>query len=384
MYGLYLHIPFCVRKCLYCDFYSLPSVQGPIPRRLATYHLADQSSFLSALDIELSLLPPGFRPATLFLGGGTPTELSDRDFARLFEILHHRVDLSALIEATCESNPGTLTPEKANILKQAGITRVSLGIQSFQPSALEFLGRIHTRDEAIAGYHLLRRTGFDNINLDLIYGIPAMTLDHLRADLQTLIELAPDHAACYCLIFEDGTPLAELRRKGYVKEVDDDTELEQYNLIRERLAHAGYQHYELSNFSRPGRQCQHNLLYWGDGEYIGCGPSAHSHWNGKRWGNLRSLDRYIDHLHTGTSIREQEEALDPAAKARETLVFALRRIEGIDPHGFHHQTGFALHDLCGPTLEWMQQEGLVDYQPHRLRLTERGLFLSDGIFAELV
>jgi oxygen-independent coproporphyrinogen-3 oxidase len=381
--GLYIHVPFCVRKCLYCDFYSLPTGHGALAKRLNT-DAHDASLFLDALEAELKQLPADFRPATIFVGGGTPTELSTTDFTRLLSLIRGSVDISRIVEWSCESNPGTLTADKAKMMRDAGINRVSLGVQSFDPKALEFLGRIHSSEEAVAGYHLLREHGFDNVNLDLMYGVPGVSIETVESDVRKLIELSPDHAACYCLIFEDGTPLTELRNKGFVKEVDDDRELEQYARVRDLLGAAGYGHYEISNFARPGRECRHNLLYWGPGEYLGCGPSAHSHWQGKRFGNIRNLDQYCERMLKGESARAFEEHLDPAARAREALVMGLRRLEGISRDRFREETAFDYRDLCGDSLTWLCEEGLLEESDNRLRLTTRGLFVSDGIFAELV
>lgn len=383
MSGLYVHIPFCVRKCIYCDFYSLPTAQGPLAKRLVQGE-TDQPDFLAALAVELRQLPRPFRPATVFMGGGTPTELSAGDLARLLELLHRHVDLSGVVEWTCESNPGTLTREKARLLLDAGVNRMSLGVQSFDPKTLEFLGRIHSADEAAEGYQLLRELGVPGINLDLIYGVPGSGLDVVQRDVERLIELGPDHTACYCLIFEDGTPLADLRARGFVKEVDDDTERTQYEWVRNRLRAAGYRHYEISNFARPGQECRHNLLYWGAGEYLGVGPSAHSHWRGERYGNVRDLAAYCRKLLGGQSARSFSERLDPEAKARETLVMALRRLDGITWEQFHSDTGFDLRALCGETLDWLSRQGLLEVSPTGVRLTDEGLFVSDGIFAELV
>jgi len=384
MSGLYVHIPFCVRKCLYCDFYSLPTGKGALPGRLAQPDAHDASLFLDALAREFKQLPDHFVPDTIFIGGGTPTELSDRDFQWLLDLVASTVDLSRVTEWSCESNPGTLTAAKARMMREAGVNRVSLGVQSFNSAALEFLGRIHSAEEAEAGYHLLRDHGFTNINLDLMYGVPGVPIETVESDVRKLIELSPDHAACYCLIFEDGTPLTELRNKGFVKEVDDDRELDQYTRVRDLLGAAGYRHYEISNFSRPGRECRHNLLYWGPGEYIGCGPSAHSHWQGKRFGNIRNLDQYCDHMLKGESTRAFEEQLDPAARAREALVMGLRRLEGISRDQFRADTAFDYRELCGDSLSWLCEEGLLEEKDNRLRLTARGLFVSDGVFAELV
>lgn len=382
-HGLYVHIPFCVRKCIYCDFYSLPTAQGPLAKRLANGE-PDQPDFMAALEIELRQLPTPFQPTTVFMGGGTPTELSTPDLKRLLELLHQHVDLAKVTEWTCESNPGTLTREKALLLKSAGVNRMSLGVQSFEPMTLEFLGRIHSAEEAAAGYRLLRDIGMPSINLDLMYGVPGSGLDVVQRDVEHLIELAPDHAACYCLIFEDGTPLADLRHRGFVKEVDDETERTQYEWVRNRLREAGYLHYEISNFARPGHACRHNQLYWGAGEYLGVGPSAHSHWQGERFGNVRDLAAYHRKLLGGQSARSFHEHLDPEPKARETLVMALRQLNGITWEQFQQDTGFDLRKLCGDTLDWLAAQGLLELTPERIRLSEAGLFVSDGVFAELV
>lgn len=384
MAGLYLHIPFCVRKCLYCDFYSLPTGHGKLPQRLDEATRTDNDPFLAALAREMDSLPEGFAPETVFLGGGTPTELSDRDFAALFALLHRRVDLGRVTEWSCESNPGTLTREKVRIMMDAGVNRVSLGVQSFDPKTLEFLGRIHSADEAAEGFALLRACGMRNINLDLMYGVPGQSRDAVAGSLRRLVELGPEHAACYCLIFEDGTPLTDLKQRGFVKEVEDDEELEQYQLVRDAFGAAGYAHYEISNFAKPGFECRHNLLYWSGGEYIGLGPSAHSHWRGVRWGNLRDLAQYCRRLEEGGSVRAFEERLDPEAKARETLVMSLRRLGGVGREEFRAATGFDYAELCRDALPWLCREGLLCDADGRLRLTPRGLFVSDGVFAELV
>ena len=383
MSGLYLHIPFCARKCIYCDFYSLPTGQGPWTRQQAQAE-PDQPDFLAALEIELQQLPRPFRPATVFIGGGTPTELSAGDLSRLLALLHKHIDLSGVTEWTCEANPGTLSREKALALKSAGVNRMSLGVQSFDAKTLGFLGRIHRAEEAVAGYRLLRDIGMPSINIDLIYGVPGSALDVVQRDIERLIHLGPDHAACYCLTFEEGTPLASRRARGLVQEVDDETERTQYEWIRKRLQDAGYRHYEISNFARPGHACRHNQLYWGSGTYLGVGPSAHSHWQGERYANVRDLAVYCANLRRGESVRSFRERLEPEAKARETLVMALRQLDGITFTRFQEDTGFDLKWLCGKALAGLADQGLLEVTDERVRLTEAGLYVSDGIFAELV
>jgi oxygen-independent coproporphyrinogen-3 oxidase len=376
MVGLYLHVPFCVRKCGYCDFYSLPQPEG----RAAP----DAARYLAALEREMDALPAGFAPETIFFGGGTPTELAAEDLARLLASVARRVDLAGVLEWTCESNPGTLTSEKARLLRDAGVNRVSLGVQSFDERNLAFLGRIHSADEAAAGVRTLREAGFANVNLDLIFGIPGSPREALARDIARLADLGPEHASCYCLIFEEGTPLFGKRALGLVREVDEEEELAQYELAREAFARAGFRQYEISNWARPGRECRHNLLYWGGGEYVGLGPSAHSHWGGARWGNVRSLALYCDALLEGRSPREFEERLEPEAKAREALVMGLRRTAGVERARFREESGFEIEALSGPAIARLAALGLLEASAERVRLTERGLFVSDAVFAELV
>lgn len=376
MASLYLHVPFCVRKCGYCDFYSLPQ-----PTNRAA---PDAARYLAALERELASLTPGLAPETIFFGGGTPTELATEDLGRLFALVARAVDLRRVVEWTCESNPGTLTREKALLLREAGVDRVSMGVQSFDPRNLNFLGRIHSAEEAIAGFRLLRECGFTNVNLDLIFGIPGSSAATLARDIAVLADLGPEHASCYCLIFEEGTPLAKKKELGLVREVGEEEELQQYALAREAFAGAGYRQYEISNYAREGRECRHNLLYWGGGEYVGLGPSAHSHRGGARWGNVRSLEAYCEALLAGRSPREFEERLEPEAKARETLVMALRRTAGVDAARFREETGFELEALCGETLARLVALGMILRTDGSVRLSEKGLFVSDAVFAELV
>ena len=376
MAGLYIHIPFCVCKCRYCAFYSVPVAAGG-DRGL-------RARFMQALDAELETLPKGFAPQTIFIGGGTPTALSVPELQQLFDLLRRRVDVSEVTEWSSESNPGTLDRDKAKLLREAGVNRVSLGVQSFDPSNLAFLGRIHSSRDAKDAYQLLRDAGFENINLDLMYGIPGSSREILGRDLALIENLDPEHVACYCLMFEKGTELARLRNAGSLEEVEDDEELEQYTLIRETLGRAGYRHYEISNFAKPGRACRHNLLYWSGGEYIGCGPAAHSHWQGLRYGNVSNAETYCEALLAGKSPRESEERLEPEAKARETLIMGLRRLDGVSRSAFRDLTGFDYRDLRGGAIDEQCRLGLLEERDGFLRLTEKSLFISDSVFRELV
>ena len=368
MAGLYIHVPFCARKCGYCDFYSVPLAGG-----------RPAEEYLGALERECEGLPEGFAPETVFLGGGTPTVLSAAELDHLFELIARRVNLSRVTEWTCEANPGTLDAEKIRALRRAGVNRVSLGVQSFDDRVLAFLGRIHTGRQASESFRLLRGEGFDNVSLDLIFAVPGAPAGALERDLDQAIALNPEHLSVYGLTFEDGTPLARRRDAGEVRELDEEEQLRQFRVVRDTLKGAGFHHYEISSYARPGRECRHNLLYWGPGEFLGLGPAAHSHWAGRRWANARRLEEWA-----AGAPREFEEALDPEARAREALVFGLRRLDGVEREKFCQETGFDYHALRGGEIAWLVQLGMLEETDNRLRLTEKGLVVSNAVFAELV
>ena len=263
-----------------------------------------------------------------------------------------------------EVNPGTIDEAKLSLLKESGVNRLSIGVQSFNFQCLETLGRIHSAEEAEAAFRLARAAGFENISIDLMFGVPGQTIEMLNADLDRALVLGPEHIAIYNLMYEEGTPMADLSDR-----LDEEVEREMYDLIRNRLTGAGFDHYEISNFAKPGFECQHNLLYWTGGEYIGCGPSAHSHWRGTRWANVAGMDAW--------SEREFEETLDSEAKKRETLVMGLRCLKGVkvSPDLFERQRS------CFQRLE---KEGLLVIEGHHVRLSDEALFVSDAVFAELV
>lgn len=370
--GLYIHVPFCIRKCAYCDFCSQPVGADP----------AAVTRWRRALERELDLLPAGFRPATLHIGGGTPTALGADELARLFAALDKRNLLRSAGERTVEANPGTLTPDRIVGLRDAGVNRISLGVQSFDSPTLAFLGRIHSGAEAEDAFRRLRKAGFDNLGLDLMYAIPGS--DAFARDLDRALALGPDHLSAYALTVEDGTPLATRRDEGAIGEVDDETALAQYELLRTRLGTAGYEHYEISNFARPGRASCHNLLYWSGGEYLGCGPSAHSHLAGTRWGNAEDPEAWAAALEGGRSPADFVETLPPDRRARETLVFGLRRTAGVDRREFLRLTGFDYEALCGIELAALASQGMIERTPDRVRLAASALFVSDTVFAALV
>jgi len=353
MSGLYIHIPFCERKCSYCAFYSFPKPWG----------IAD--AFLEALEKELQNLPPDFDPETVFIGGGTPTAL---DIQMLEKFLPMLAGFSPQ-EFSCEANPVTVDRAKLDRLKKCGINRLSIGVQSFDARCLKTLGRIHSAEEAESAFRLARAAGFKNIGLDLMFGVPGQTMEMLATDLDRALALGPEHISIYNLMYEEGTPLAVRNEER----LDENLEREMYDRIRARLKGAGFIHYEISNFARLGFECRHNLLYWSGGEYIGVGPAAHSHRQGTRWANVADLDDYC----ANGPRREFEETLDPDAKDRETLVMGLRLLEGIE-------VSPGLLKKMEEPFRALEKSGLLVVDGCRIRLSEEALFVSDAVFSELV
>jgi oxygen-independent coproporphyrinogen-3 oxidase len=384
MPGLYVHIPFCVRKCLYCGFYVVPHGTGPLSQRLRELESTDNRRFIDALEREICGLPAAFKPKTLYLGGGTPTELSTPDFTRLLEALHRHLDLSDLREFTCEANPGTLTADKIACFKRFGITRVSLGVQSFQPEVLSFLTRIHSPEESIAAFHQLREAEIPTISLDLMFALPGTTLETVQQDIAQLIELKPDHTTCYALDIEPTSGLITMMRDGHIEPLDDDIAFAQYQELRTQLTRAGFQQYEIFAFARPGFECLHNHNYWAAGSYLGIGPSAHSHWEGQRYQNIPDLPRYLKAIEGDEGVHDEPEVLKPEEKARETLIIGLRRRAGVDRTAFEQQTGFDYRALYDNEIDALIDRELLEESAGILRLREEALFISDSVFRELV
>ena len=377
MSGLYLHLPFCARKCAYCAFYSLPLAGFPSLGKTV-------ARFFQALEKELAALPPDFAPDTIYIGGGTPTALDAAQLGELLALVRRRIRCGAVREWTVEANPGTLDADKAAVLLRGGVNRISLGVQSLDDDALRRIGRIHSAAEARAGFDLLRAAGFDNVSVDLMYALPGETTAQVLADVRGLLAWEPEHISTYALAIEPGTPLAEQQTRGLVAEVPDEEQAEQYYEIRRELLAAGFEHYEISNFARPGRACRHNLNYWRGGDYHACGPAAHAHSAGCRSSNVEALEEYCRRLEQGAAPLDFSETLAPEAKARETLIIWLRLLDGVDLAAFRLQTGFDALALGGVALEQLVVQGLLVVADGRLRLTEQALFVSNRVFAELV
>ena len=372
--GLYLHVPFCTTKCGYCDFYSVPwagRATGEIVERL----LAELAGRLAETPLTV---------ATIFLGGGTPTVLPAEELARLLEPLARVARSRACREFTVEANPATLDDEKADLLASAGVDRLSLGAQSFHASELALLERVHAPEDIAPALWVARRAGIDRINLDLIFGIPGQTLASWTASLDRAMELEPGHLALYGLTYEPGTELTRRRDLGQITPCDEELEADMYLAAIDRVAAAGYEQYEISNFARPHQRCRHNLVYWNHEPYIGVGPSAAGYLDGVRYRNVPDIERYVDMIDAqGTAVVETEQ-LEGLRLAGEMAMLQLRLVEGIDAARFRRRTGLDPHQVFAAAIARYQSQGLLTGTDTHIALTRRGRLLADTVITEFM
>jgi oxygen-independent coproporphyrinogen-3 oxidase len=367
-------VPFCAHKCGYCDFASLAGVD----------HLADR--YLTALECEMAMSLGG-EPRevdTIFVGGGTPTRLDATQLAVLLAMIRRWFPMADGGEWTVEANPGTLDVDKAEVLADGGVNRVSLGAQSFHTALLKVLEREHAPDEVARALDLVRPR-FPRWSFDMIFGVPGADLAMWEADLATALALDPAHLSCYGLVYEKGTALWKEWQAGQVKAVDEEVERAMYAHTMDRLAGAGLLQYEISNFAVPGQESRHNLVYWANEAYFGVGVGAARYLDGVRSVNTRDLPGYLRRIEAGEPATGPSERLAPEARARETAVLMLRRtILGIDRGDFARRTGFDLDRLAGPALARHTAGGLLDDDGCRVRFTRDGLFLADTVLCDLL
>lgn len=370
--GLYVHVPWCAAKCRYCDFYSLP-----LDIDLAR-------AFGRALRQEWDLRQDELAeaPRSLFVGGGTPTALPADVLESVLALLAPRA--GADTEFTVEANPGTIDAETADRLARFGVTRVSLGAQSFRAEELCALGRRHTPQQTRQSVEHLRSAGIENLSLDLMYGIPGQDAPSWRDTLGEALALQPRHLSCYALSFEPGTPLEADRRAGRVRPMDDAEQERCYRLAIEAAAGAGLTHYELSNFALPGRECRHNLLYWRNRPYVGLGPGATSYDGGTRRTTRPDLPGYLACLAEGTRAPVDQECLTGRARMAETLMLGLRLIEGVSRKEFAARFGCDPADVFPRTIRRYLSQGALQLTSGHLRTAPTALFVSDSILADLL
>lgn len=378
----YIHVPFCAHHCGYCDF----AVAVGQDHRIELY--------LDALAIELSSLGEPRPVETLFIGGGTPTHLNLRQLRRLLETIACWLPLHGPNpEYSIESTPESLDVEKAALLAEFGVNRVSIGVQSFQPALLEALDRRHSADQIPAAVDAVRRF-IPALSLDLIFAAPGSTLETWSADLEAALAFLPQHLSTYGLTYEKGTPLWKDRERGLVNPLDENGELAMYELAMDRLTDAGYEHYEISNFAKRGQRCRHNERYWANEAYHGFGTGAARYVHGVRELNVRDTQLYVKKVLTGESPVFQKEQLGPRDRAFETIGTQLRRADGIDRWRFQEQTGFHLEELFpdriaavppdGRFLRHLVDAGLLEDDGISIRLTRRGKCVADCVIEELM
>ncbi len=383
--GLYLHIPFCTTKCGYCDFNSYAGHEHLIP------------PYAEALLKEASLWKAavGARTVeTVFYGGGTPSLNPAHEMAKILDGLRENFAIEPDAEISLEANPGSVTVEYLRGLREIGFNRLSIGAQSFDDEELLALDRIHTAEDARRGYAAARDAGFDNVNLDLIYGLPEQPLNAWQRTLEQALDLAPEHLSLYALTVEEGTPLARDIARGRVPAPDPDLQAEQYEWTEERMARAGYEHYEISNWARPDRRCRHNLLYWRNREYLGLGAGAHSFLDGVRFSTVLLPHRYMELV--DESATEQTdgggtmqhvaaaETITPELSMADTLILGLRLIDGVSIEDFAARYGCDVAGVYGAAIDEFIGYGLLERTATHLRLTPRGRLLSNELFQRLL
>lgn len=373
MAGIYIHIPFCKRRCIYCDFFSTTQSEKKADYVHALVReLEIRKDYLDNEEIE-----------TIYLGGGTPSQLSQEELEEIFTYIYKVYKVTPDAEITLEANPDDLTPEYVAMLRTLPFNRISMGIQTFQEETLKLLHRRHTAQQAIEAFKRCREAGFQNISIDLMYGLPGETLDTWEQDLQQALALHPEHISAYHLIYEEGTTLWNLREQNKAEEAEEELSLTLFKTLIERLTKAGYQHYEISNFCLPGLHSRHNSSYWTGKKYLGCGPSAHSFDGTSRQWNVSSLEQYLKGIHTDQLDFEIED-LDLYTRYNDFVITSIRTCWGMPLSQLRTTYGETLYNYCLRMAKPHIQQGVLEIKEDTLKLTSEGIFISDGIMSDLL
>ena len=375
--SLYLHIPFCVKKCHYCDFLSFPGCS-----------LSRQAEYVDAMIQEIHAYREAaedYEVKTIFLGGGTPSLLEEELVERLFHELYSVWRAAPETEITIEANPGTLSREKLIGYHTIGINRLSLGLQSTIAQELETIGRIHNYEQFLANYYLAREVGFDNINIDIMSALPGQTLISYGKTLERILKLQPEHISSYSLILEEGTDFwenAEIERAL----PSEQTERIMYHYTKKCLQNAGYERYEISNYAKPGYACLHNQVYWTGGEYLGLGLGAASYWKGARFSNTPDMEEYMENCSRARITENRKEIVTATQKSRmeEYMFLGLRMIRGVSIREFERRFGIPMNRVYGTVIRSYIGQGLLKIEQDRLMLTERGIDVSNSVMADFL
>ena len=374
--GLYLHFPFCISKCPYCDFNS--------------YQLKEDnqiSSYISALYQEMTLYSQKLSKSnikTIYLGGGTPTILSGVQIYNILEFCKEKFTIDKNTEITIEANPGTLDGEKIKLLIESGINRLSLGAQSFNNLFLKKLGRIHNTQEIIDSYYLAQEAGFNNINIDIMFALPDQTTEDLQNTLKKAVSLKPDHLSLYNLTIKPGTEYYKEYKRGKLKLPTEDEEFDMYNWAINFLEESDFEHYEIANFARPHKRSMHNLIYWQNKPYLGIGAGAYSFIRGYRYMNYENPARYIKEIMSGKLPIDNGERLSLRKRMIETIILGLRTKDGVIYKKFKTRFGINLNDIFSKQINKLVNLRLLQKDNYKIKLTNKGIFLANMVFREFV
>ena len=366
-YGLYIHIPFCVRKCKYCDFVSF------------TGQTSRFSQYVDRVIKEMNNYPH-VSVDTVYIGGGTPSVLSDYDIKRLMNACYENFDILNNAQISIEANPKTVNDSKLSVMLESGINRISIGVQSFVDEELEFLGRIHNAKEASDTIESAKRAGFKNINIDLMSGLPNQTLDTFKTSLDIAAEHDVEHISCYSLILEEGTPLYDAYKNNAFSILDDDTDREIYSFTKRYLQNYGFNRYEISNYAKEGYESKHNLKYWHCDEYIGLGVAAHSYVNNERYSNTTDLNKYLSCENTVC----EKNILTKTDAMEEFVIMGLRTSEGICEDEFYRRFKKNLNDVYGTVLDKFIKSEHMQRDQNRYFLTDKGIDVSNSVMCEFI
>ena len=369
--SLYIHIPFCVRKCLYCDFPSFSGMESIFDDyvRMLCREIDETYSDYRGMEVK-----------SIFVGGGTPSVHPPALLGRISDKIFSRFDVDSKAEITIETNPGTLDAKKLAEMKSMYFNRLSMGLQAWQDRLLKKLGRIHTADEFETNFLQARDAGFKNINVDLMFALPAQSLDDWQETLEKVIKLRPEHISAYSLIIEEGTPFFDMFDRGELKETDEETDRKMYYLAKEMLSDKSYKQYEISNFAKEGFECYHNKVYWRTEEYQGFGLGAHSYSDGVRFHNTYDMKEYL----RGEGLRLDKEFLSIEEKQEEFMFMGLRMNEGVSEAEFLRRFGESMDSVYGDEIKELISEELLVKKDGRLSLTDRGVDISNSVFEKFI
>ena len=375
MLGLYIHIPFCVTKCKYCDFNSFK------------IDLNEKIKYLNYLGEEMKLYKEEIKNReidSVFVGGGTPSILNENEINILFEKIKENFNIKSNAEITMECNPGTLTLNKLKVMKKSGVNRLSIGLQAVQNHHLKYIGRIHTFEEFEKNYHDAKQMGFDNINIDLMYALPNQSREDWMESLEKVVKLNPTHISAYSLILEENTELFKMYERDEFNLLDENTDIEMYEYTIDYLKSHGYNQYEISNYAKDNFECKHNVLYWKCEEYVGIGASASGYFNGIRYNNICELDNYEKMILEGEKPIEWEEKLSIKDEIEESIFLGLRMNEGIQISDFKEKYNFDFEKEYKNEIEKLSKMELIEIDNNRMKLTQKGREISNSIFVEFI